>query len=94
MNESRLPLGIMKQACMKLDSALNDINEVLEDQEVSDKDKEDFITIKEYIGNIMAVIMNKVLREMDEDEFLNENINMDNLNDEYEEVDSLLDNAI
>lgn len=83
--DSKLPLGICKQCLMKLDSALEDINEIKEDEDVSEDDKQDFETMGAYIGQIMAAISNKVSREMNEDDFINENIDMDPFEDEYDE---------
>lgn len=85
--DSKLPLGICKQCLMKLDSALEDINEVREDDEVSNEDKEDFQEMAAYIGQIMALITNKVSKEMDENDFMNETLEMDPLTEDTDEDD-------
>ena len=81
-NESRLPLGICKQAIMKLDSFMVDVNEIAEDEEISNEDKEKFLYMSELAGNMMATIENMINREMDEADFIREEIGMDEI-DEY-----------
>ena len=77
--EYKLPLGLCKQAVMKLDSFMTDINEIKEDENLNEEDREVFETIKDMTGAMMAAIVNIVTREIDEDEFLNENITMDEI---------------
>ena len=77
MNESKLPLGVCKQAIMKLESVLVDFKEIAEDEDIDEKDKEDFEQMSEYIGNIIASVTLKVTKEIGEEEFLREEINMD-----------------
>ena len=62
--ENKLPLGICKQAVLKYESALNDINEILEDINDSEQ-KEVFGVIAELTGNIISHIYNQVSAEMD-----------------------------
>ena len=81
-NESKLPLGICKQAIMKLDSFMTDVNEIAEDEEISKEDKEKFLYMSELSGNMLATIENMVNREMDEESFIREEIGMDEI-DEY-----------
>ena len=81
-NESRLPLGICKQAIMKLDSFITDVNEIAEDEEITQEDKEKFLYMSELAGNMMATIENMINREMDEADFIREEIGMDEI-DEY-----------
>ena len=88
MNESRLPLGICKQAIMKLESAMNDINDIACDEDVDQVDQDDFKMMNSYLSNIISSITVKVMNEMGEDEFIAEQIDMDPI-DEFPESDIL-----
>ena len=93
-NETKLPLGICRHCIAALESAMTDINEITEDEEVLSDDKSQFEYISEIIGNCMAVITNMVMREMDEDEFLAEQIELESFDDndiEESEIPDLLD---
>jgi|GEM_PF-2976008 len=95
-NKMKLPLGIIRQAVMKLDSFIIDIKEILEDDDLDDDDRELFEKISETAGIMGAEIINIVRREMDEEEFLNENPEMDPI-DAFpgtEEVEDLLNEEI
>lgn len=81
-NESKLPLGICKQAIMKLDSFMTDVNEIAEDEEISQEYKEKFLQMSEIAGNMLATIENMVNQEIDEEAFIKEEIGMDEI-DEY-----------
>lgn len=74
-----LPLGICKQAVMKIESAMTDILEIKEDPDISDDHKYAMEGCAEILGQVMAVISNIVSEEMDEDEFLAEIIDMDEI---------------
>lgn len=99
-NESRLPLGICKQAIMKLDSFITDVNEIAEDEEITQEDKEKFLYMSELAGNMMATIENMINREMDEADFIREEIGMDEINEypdnylSYKDDEDLLDAQI
>lgn len=94
-----IPLGLCKQAYMKLESAMSDIMEIKEDDDLSSEDKETFNTMGETLGLMMAHIVNIVSKEMNEEEFLNEDVGMDNI-DAYpgdepeEEPEDIMDNQI
>lgn len=96
-NESgyKIPLGLCKQAIMKLESAITDICEIKEDDDLNSEDKQTMEGLVEILGQCTAVIVNMVGREMDEDEFLSEDIAMDEI-DPYpgEEDNNLLDRNI
>lgn len=83
-NEYKIPLGLCKQAVMKLDSFMTDINEIREEEGLTAEDKQTFEQIAEITGTILAVIVNMVTREMGEEEFLSEDIAMDEI-DQYPE---------
>lgn len=83
-NEYKIPLGLCKQAVMKLDSFMTDINEIREEEGLTAEDKQTFEQIAEITGTILAVIVNMVTREMGEEEFLSEDIAMDEI-DRYPE---------
>ena len=72
-----IPLGLCKQAVMKLDSFLTDITEIMGDPDLSPEDKLTFSDIKETTNIIIANIVNIVKKEMDEDDFLEVQVDMD-----------------
>lgn len=75
--ENKLPIVACKQAILKFESALADINEILE--ECPDEMKEDFQIIAGYTGAIISRIYNQVKEVMNEDEFISETIEMENI---------------
>lgn len=77
MSENTLPLGIMRQAMMKLDSFITDMRESAEDEDISCKNKELFGYLAEEAGNILAVLTNMVMQEMGKDDFLDERLEPD-----------------
>ncbi len=92
--EYKLPLGVCKQAILKYESALNDINEILSDEDIDDEQRETFSTIAEYTGNIIAHIYNEVSSEIGEEEFLAEQIEMDKIDNWPGENDDILNNPL
>lgn len=86
-----IPIGLCKQAVMKLDSFLTDINEILEDLDIEDDDRDTFNTIKE-TGNLMiAHIVNIVSKEMNEEEFETTDVQLDEIDSYPEDNDDILD---
>ena len=86
-----IPIGLCKQAVMKLDSFLTDINEILEDPDIEDDDRDTFNTIKE-TGNLMiAHIVNIVSKEMNEEEFETTDVQLDEIDSYPEDNDDILD---
>lgn len=92
--DNKLPLGIMKQAIMKLDSALDDLNEIANDDDIDEIDKDDFGNMSECLTNIIAAMTIKASREIDEEEFIRENIQMDKIEPYPGEVSDILDELI
>jgi hypothetical protein len=86
----KLPLGLFKQACMKIDSAIADMNEIREDIDVDDDNKETLTRLVEIAGTIEASLINIIRKECDEEEFLNENIPMDEI-DPYPDSNIIYD---
>lgn len=80
--EGKFPLGLCRQAVMKLDSFAGDIREIMEDPDIDNVDKENLSKMAEMAGMMMANIVNMVSREIGEEEFLSEDFEMDNI-DEY-----------
>ena len=81
MND-RLPMGILKQAFMKIQSFVDDIDEASEDNDLTEDEKYEFKQMVE-VGTLMAMrILTIVEQEMPEDEFLNIDIPMDEI-EEY-----------
>ena len=93
MNDGKIPLGLCKQACMKLGSFLEDIHEIKEDPDLDPEDREVFEKISDISAIMMANIVNIVSKEMGEEEFLNEEVPMDEIS-EYPETDILDDPLI
>lgn len=75
----RVPLGLCRQAVMKLDAFMADIHEIKEDEELSPEDRQIFEQIAEISGEMMAAIVNMVTKEMGEEEFLSEDVVMDKI---------------
>lgn len=95
MNENNLPLGICKQAILKYESALADIREVIEDENVPDDTKDDFVKIAEYTGCIIANIYNNVMDDgMGEEEFMSEDVQMDEIDKWPGDCDDIMDEVI
>ncbi len=94
MDKNKLPLGLMKQAVMKLDSALSDLYEISNDDDIDEIDKNDFDNMSEYITNIIAAITIKASKEIGEEEFIRENINMDEIEPYPGEIGDILDEVI
>ena len=76
MEESKLPLGICRHCITALDAAKTDIHEILEDEEINEEDRNQFQYISEILGDMMAVIINMINRECDEEDFLQEHIDL------------------
>lgn len=86
--EYKLPLGLCKQAAMKLDSFISDVREIIEDEDIDQEDRQDFETMAEMAGTMLATIVNIVNKECEEAEFLGEKIPMDDIDSYPEEPDT------
>ncbi|MCM1220701.1 MAG: hypothetical protein NC548_40050 [Lachnospiraceae bacterium] len=93
-NQHRLPLGLCKQAVLKLEAFTGDIREILEDPDLEEDEKKIFEQIVEYSSVFMAHIMNIVGKECGEEEFLNENFPMDEIGQYPGEEGDLEDQSI
>lgn len=89
-NNGRIPLALAKQAFMKLESAMSDINEIKEDPDMTEREIHMMESVSEMLGTAMSVIINLVSEELGEDEFLSEEINMDKI-DPYPGDDIVID---
>lgn len=98
MNEvSNLPLGLMKQAIMKLESAATDIYEIREDPSMNARDLEIMEQISDTLQIIVASIMTMATREIPEEEFTQEQVDMDPIDpypDPTDDVNSLMHEEI
>ena len=92
-SDGRIPLGLCKQAYMKFESALGDIYEIQEDEDLEPDEKQVFAEIADCLSLFMAHIVNLVSKEIGEEEFLNETIPMDEVGTYPgdEEPDDLMD---
>ena len=88
MTDGKLPLGILKQAVMKLDSANTDIKDAMVDEDLTPDDVEALSQVSEILQNTEAYLYSMVSEEMDEDEFANEEVDMDEIS-EFPESDIL-----
>lgn len=82
--QCKIPLGLCKQAVMKLDSFITDVHEIKEDADLDPEDKQIFEQIAEISGSIMAAIVHMVSKELGEEQFLSEDFIMDDM-DKYSE---------
>lgn len=76
----RVPLGLCRHAVMKLDAFTADIHEIKEDEDLSPEDRQTFEQIVEISEEMMAAIVNMVTKEMGEEEFLSEDVAVDDIN--------------
>ena len=75
--DGKLPLGILRQATMKMDSFMQDMYEACEDEDVTDDQRHTFMALAEIAGNMSAQIVNVISAEMSEEDFIREEIDMD-----------------
>jgi len=94
MENGKLPLGICKQAALKLDSFLTDIAEIEEDDDLDADIKNQFHVIRECANMILSSLLCIVQEEMDEDEFTREDVVMDDIEDHYNPTGDLGDQPI
>lgn len=94
-NQHRIPLGLCKQAFMKLNSFMVDIYEIKEDEDLTEDEKYEFSQMAEVAGMLAARILNIVKKECEEEDFLNEDVTIDEIDNypEKTEID-LLDEDI
>ena len=94
-NSHRLPVGLFKQALMKLESFVGDIHEIREEDDLTDDEIYELTQMAEVAGILGARILNIVKKECNEDEFLNEDVAMDEIGLYPEKVEpDLLDEEI
>lgn len=82
MNEiadGKIPLGLCKQAALKLESFIVDINEIREDPDVDQEDKDNLEKMVEIAGTMEAMIINMISKECGEEEFLAIEVPMDEM---------------
>lgn len=94
MGDNKLPLGIMRQAVMKMDSFISDIHECIEDEDLSTEQRDIFYQLSEMAGSMQAAIVNMANTEIGEEDFLSENIPLDNIDPYPGTSDDLLDEQI
>lgn len=80
--QDRLPLGVLKQAFMKMQSFVEDIHEAADDPDLTEDERYEFNQMGE-VGTIIGMrILNIVQQDMSEEDFLNIEIPMDEI-EEY-----------
>lgn len=89
-----LPLIQMKQAMMKIDSAMSDIAECKEDEDIDEEARDSFNVIYDQLTHIEAVLVNTAAKEIGEEEFLAEDIPMDPIEDSFDEEDDIMNAEI
>jgi len=92
--EHKLPLGLLKQSIMKLDSFMSDVNEIREDGNIDDEIEETLMKMVELAGMMEATMINIVRKECDEEEFLSETIEMDGFDSYPDELDDILEKYV
>ena len=94
MEECKLPLGILCHCIAALDAAKSDIHEVIEDEEIADDDRQDFVYISDILGDMIATIVNRTNREIPEEDFMAEHIDLQ-LEDYWSDnIEDILDEEI
>ena len=93
--EHRLPLGLCKQAFMKLESFIADIHEIREDEDLTHDEVYELTQMAEVGGMLGARLLNIIKKECDEEEFLSEDVSLDEIDMFPEKVDpDILDGEI
>ncbi len=94
-NQHRLPLGLCKQAFMKLESFISDIHEIREDEDLTPEEIYELTRMAEVAGLLGVRLLNIVKKECGEEEFLNEEVGMDEIGLFPEQVDGdILDEVV
>jgi hypothetical protein len=90
-NEHRLPLGLCKQAFMKLEAFIVDICEIREDEDLTPDEVYELTQMAEVGGILGARLLNIVKKECGEEEFLSEEVALDEIDmfPEHEDPDIL-----
>ena len=93
MNERdyKLPLGLCKQAAMKLEAFISDVMEIKEDEDLEPEDRQDFETMAEIGCTMLATLINIVSKECEEEYFLGEKIPMDEIDPYPEDEEDIMD---
>lgn len=78
-DEHRLPLGLCKQAFMKLESFIGDIHEIREDEDLTPEELYELTQMAEVAGMLGVRLLNIIKKECSEEEFLIEEVNMDEI---------------
>lgn len=94
VKDGKIPLGLCKQAALKLESFISDICEIKEDPDLDPQDKDDFEKMIELAGTMEAVIVNIVSKECEEDEFMGEEIDMDEIGTYPGDAEDILEEEI
>lgn len=76
-NNHRLPLGLCKQAFMKLEAFMADVHEIREDEDLTPDEKYEFGQMLEVAELLGLRLLNIVKKECGEEEFLNEDVGLD-----------------
>lgn len=80
-------ITICKQAVMKMESAMTDINEIKESEVLTEEERNVFSQMIEMNGNMLAVIVNLVAEKsgVSEEDFMSEQITPEEIS-EYPDV--------
>jgi len=78
-NVYKLPLAIIKQAVMKIDSANTDMHEIANDESMSDEDRILINQMADVLCMMEATLINIANEEIPEAEFLAEDLIMDEI---------------
>jgi hypothetical protein len=92
--ESKLPLGLIKQVCLKLDSVVSDLNEIKNDPDLEEFQRDNFSSLVDTACTMEAIILNTVHKEIDSDDFINEDIQMDEIGEWPEAESDILEDMI
>lgn len=94
VKDGKIPLGLCKQAALKLESFITDICEIKEDPDLDPQDREDFEKMIEIAGTMEAVIVNIVSKECNEEDFMEEDISMDEIGTYPGDAEDILEEEI
>jgi len=83
-NEFKLPLAVLKQIAIKYDSVLSDLAEVI-DSDIEEEDKFRFVHMKEITEELLSYVYTIVQKEIDEESFHNQYVEMDEMENLFDE---------
>ena len=90
----RLPLGLIKQASLKLEAFAGDVHEILMDEDLNDYERGIFTQMTELSATMMAHLLNIIREECGEEEFLAEQVPMEEIGEYPGDSGDIMDEPV